>query len=136
MVFWRTADGDILESYRYAHWRGPINMTSRYGLGRSDAAPAVAVAVADDDQQYLFWRTSTGHIGEGHHTDHWTRYRFPSWGTATSAPADAVDPKTTISTYSGALLTATSTRRTTTALGTAARTSAPGGMQLRPRRWA
>ena len=92
MVFWRAGSGDILESYRYSDWRGPINVTSRYGLGRTDAAPAIAVA--DDDQQYLFWRTPSGHIREGHHTNHWTTHSFSSWGSATSAPAVAVDPKT------------------------------------------
>jgi hypothetical protein len=50
--------------------------------------------VADDDQQYLLWRTPSGHIREGHHAHHWTRYSFASWGAATSAPAAAVGPKT------------------------------------------
>jgi Domain of unknown function (DUF4232) len=92
MVFWRAGNGDIVESYRYSHWRGPINVTSRYGLGRTDAAPSIAVA--DDDQQYLLWRTPSGQIREAHHTDHWDIYRFPSWGRASSAPAVGVDAKT------------------------------------------
>ena len=92
VVFWRGASGDILETYYYTHWRGPVDVTKRYGLGPTSAAPAVAVA--GDDQQYLFWRGAGGHIHEGHHTTRWTSYSFRSWGTATSAPAVAVDPKT------------------------------------------
>ena len=92
IVFWRAGNGDIWESFYYTHWRGPINVTTRYRLGRTDGTPAIAAA--GDDQQYLFWRAPGGEIREAHHTDHWTTYGFPSWGTTGSAPAVAVNPKT------------------------------------------
>ena len=90
-VFWRASNGDLWESYRYARWRGPVNMTSRYGLGPTNAPPSIAVA--NDDQQYLFWRGPHGVIHEGHYASRWTTYSFPSWGAANSQPAVGVDPR-------------------------------------------
>jgi hypothetical protein len=90
-VFWHANNGDLWESYRYARWRGPTDMTLRYGLGPANVPPSIAVAT--DDQQYLFWRGPEGVIHEGHHTSRWTTYRFPSWGAANSQPAVAADPR-------------------------------------------
>ena len=90
-VFWQATNGDLWESYRYARWRGPVNVTSRYGLGPTNAPPTVAVA--SDDQEYLFWRGPNGLIHEGHHTSRWRTYSFPSWGAASSQPAVGVDPR-------------------------------------------
>ncbi len=92
VVFWRGVGGDIWETYYYTQWRGPVDVTRRYGLGHTRTAPSVAVA--DDDQQYVFWRGTGGHIHEAHHATRWTTYSFPSWGTATSAPAVGVNPRT------------------------------------------
>lgn len=92
VVFWRGRNDHIWETYYYTRWRGPVDVTGRYGLGTTQTAPAVAVA--GDDQQYVFWRGIHGHIHEGHHTTHWMTYSFPGWGQATSAPAVGVDPRT------------------------------------------
>jgi hypothetical protein len=90
-VFWPGANAHLLESDYDGGWQGPVDTTASFGLGTTTSAPAIAVG--DDNQQFLFWLGAGGYIEEARLTDQWTCCsEFPGWGTATSAPAVAVNP--------------------------------------------
>jgi hypothetical protein len=72
-VFWRGTDGSIREGYfSNGAWHGPLNM-SGFGWGGQPSSSAPAVAVANDESQYVFW-----HGPEG---DFWEAYHYGSWAS-------------------------------------------------------
>jgi hypothetical protein len=50
--------------------------------GWPSALGSPSAAIADDDQQYVFWQVPAGHIAETHHTSRWTTYFFSRWKPA------------------------------------------------------
>ena len=77
-VFWLDAAGDIDEAYTdNSGWHGPTDMTKTYKWAPS--VSPVAVAIAEDRSQYVFWRGVNANIWEAYSYGKWTGSHDLHW---------------------------------------------------------
>jgi hypothetical protein len=88
-VFWRSASGDLMESYYAGQWIGPTTLQT----GALASAPSVGVDAAGDE--YVFWQGTDGRLWEKTYTSANGSWNPPSpvnAGKLGSPPAVAVHP--------------------------------------------
>jgi peptidoglycan hydrolase-like amidase len=100
-VFWRGSNGDMYQAYYNGSWNGPQDMCTNYSWGCSGIESAPGVAVANDGNEYVFWRGSGGDVYEADYSDAngWSssldlssKLGAPAAAAATSGPGVAVNP--------------------------------------------
>jgi mRNA-degrading endonuclease HigB of HigAB toxin-antitoxin module len=73
-VFWRGSNGDLYEAYyKSGSWNGPQDMDSVFGFG-NNIASAPSVAVANDGNEYVFWRGTNDDIYEADYGTSWNHF--------------------------------------------------------------